>query len=121
ADLSTPLGEHIDALLDAFGLLVEEKMVAAKVWAADMPVEVLGFHVERESVRKERVERGGDLGGRVRREVRRRFERCWRLAHFKLFDFVAHSKPRAGWKSRRGGRRLGVLWPINAPRQRPFL
>ena len=35
------------------------------MWSADMPVEVLGLHVEREHVGEQRIQRTGDVPARI--------------------------------------------------------
>jgi hypothetical protein len=55
-------------------MLVEKEVVAAEMWAAHMPVEVLGLHVEREDVGQKRIERARDVAGSVGAKVGRRIE-----------------------------------------------
>ncbi len=47
ADLAGPLGQNIDAGSELVALLIEQKVVVAKMRAADVPMEILGLHVER--------------------------------------------------------------------------
>src|SRR5215218_3737643 len=56
ADLAHSLGENIDAGFNLLGLLIKEKVIAAEMRSADVPMEILGFHIQRERISKQRVE-----------------------------------------------------------------
>src|SRR4051794_23663687 len=65
-------------------------MVAAKMRAADVPVEILGLDVKRKGVGEKRVQRLRHFLDRLGREIGRRIERR-RCGHaFKLADFLTH-------------------------------
>ena len=53
------------------GLLVQEKVIVAKVRPGHVPMKVLGLEIERERVGKKKVQRAGDVAHGVRRKV------CW--------------------------------------------
>jgi hypothetical protein len=74
ADLAHPLGQDVDAALQLVALLVEQQVVVAEVRAADVPMEVLGLHIERERVGHECVERGRNLADRFGRQIGRGVE-----------------------------------------------
>ncbi len=46
ADLAGALGEDVDTAFQLLGLLVEQEMIVAEMWSADMPMEVLGLDVD---------------------------------------------------------------------------
>jgi len=50
ADLTRTLRQNIDALFNRVRLLVEQEMIAAEMRPTDVPVEVLGFDIERKSI-----------------------------------------------------------------------
>src|SRR6516164_8636557 len=52
ADLACAFGQNIDAVRELVALLIEQEVVVAKMPAADMPMEVLGLHVENGRVRR---------------------------------------------------------------------
>src|ERR1700733_634764 len=52
ADPAPALRQLVRRREDLFGLLVEQKMVVAKMRAADVPVEILGLQVERKCIRQ---------------------------------------------------------------------
>src|SRR6478672_3646963 len=45
--------------------IVEQEMIVAEMRSADMPVEVLGLHVEREHVGEQRIQRTDDVLARI--------------------------------------------------------
>ena len=51
ADLADPLGHVVGGAQDIGGLLVEQQVVVAEMRAADVPVEILGLQIERDSCR----------------------------------------------------------------------
>ena len=53
ADLARPLSDRIRYGEDLRRLLVEQQVIVAKVAPADVPVKVLGLHVNREHVGKQ--------------------------------------------------------------------
>src|SRR5215471_8267693 len=58
ADLACALGQNIDTPCELIALLIEQEVVVAEMRAADVPVEVLGLHVERKRVRDQGIQRG---------------------------------------------------------------
>jgi hypothetical protein len=90
ADLADALGQDVQALLELLGLLVEQKMVVAKVRATHVPMEVLGLYMERETVGEQRVERSRYRAHRLGRQVGRSVEPCGRPGWFEPSDSVGH-------------------------------
>src|SRR5262249_38424834 len=58
ADLACALGQNIDTPCELIALLIEQEVVVAEMRAANVPVEVLGLHVERKRVRDQGIQRG---------------------------------------------------------------
>src|SRR5262249_10464882 len=56
--LPSALGQNIDTPCELVALLIEQQVVVAEMRAADVPVEVLGLHVERKRVRDQGIQRG---------------------------------------------------------------
>src|SRR5262249_19183472 len=77
ADLACPLGQDIDAGCESVALLVEQEVVVAEMRAADVPMEVLGLHIERKRVGDQRVQRGRYFAHAVGWKVSRRIEPTW--------------------------------------------
>src|SRR6516165_1931444 len=90
ADLACPLGQNIDAGSQLVALLIEQEVVVAKMRAADMPMEVLGLHVERKRVRDQRIERGRYFAHAFGWKVSRGIEPSRSSAGFKLSHFGGH-------------------------------
>jgi len=57
ADLSHAFGQRIGHAEDLIALIVQQQMIVAEMRTRHVPMEVLGFHVEGEHVRKERGQR----------------------------------------------------------------
>jgi hypothetical protein len=55
-------------------LLVEQQVVVAEMWTADVPMKILGLEVEREAAGQDRVELRRKLAHGFRREVGRSVE-----------------------------------------------
>ncbi len=75
--LERGLANLADALRNRIGhreylvrLLIQEQVVIAKVWAAHMPVKVLGLQVKRKHVRQGGVQCSGDILGRIPFQIR---------------------------------------------------
>src|ERR1700690_487884 len=83
-DATHALRQDIYYLENLVGLLIEEEMVVPKVGAGEVPVEILRFHVERESVRYQRIQRCGDSLHRFWRQICRRRELFRRGIHLYL-------------------------------------
>src|SRR5262245_22428953 len=58
ADLACALGQNIDTPCELIALLIEQEVVVAEMRAADVPVKVLGLHVERKRIRDQGIQRG---------------------------------------------------------------
>ncbi len=78
------------------GLLVEQQMVVAEMRAADVPVEILGLHIERKGVGQQAVERRGNLLDGVVRQIGRRIQACGDPARFELSHLGAHGGTSCG-------------------------
>src|SRR5262245_6782139 len=65
-------------------------MIVPKMRSADMPVEVLGLHVEREHVGEERIQRTGDVPARVVAQIGGGGD--WRLAAVLCSRFLGHGE-----------------------------
>ena len=74
ADLAHALGEFIGGREDVICLLIEQEVIIAEVPAAHMPMEVLGFHIERETVGKQAIQRFRDFLDRVFGQIGRGIE-----------------------------------------------
>ena len=61
ADLADAFGQRVGHREQLLGLFVEHQVIVAKVRAAHVPVEVLGFQVEREHIGQHAVQGGGDV------------------------------------------------------------
>src|SRR5581483_1419347 len=61
ADLAHALRNNVGRGKNLFGLLVEQQVVVAEMRSADVPVKILGFQVQRETVGEEAVESAGDI------------------------------------------------------------
>ena len=57
ADLADALCERVGGSENLVGLLVKQQMIVAEMWTGDVPMEVLGFQVQREHVRQQDVQR----------------------------------------------------------------
>ncbi len=55
SDLSNSLGELVDSREDLFRLFVQEQVIAAEMRTTDVPVEILGLHVDRQRICQERI------------------------------------------------------------------
>src|ERR1051326_7328371 len=75
ADLACALRDRIGGGKDLSGLFVEQQMVITKMRTRNVPMEVLGLHVESEQVRKQNRQRAREIPYRVGREARRGGER----------------------------------------------
>lgn len=69
ADLADALGELVGGGEDLIGLLVEQQMIVAEMPAADVPVEILGLQIQRESIGQKHVERLRNLVDRLGRQI----------------------------------------------------
>src|SRR5262249_10871430 len=65
ADFAYTLGKDIGHRENLVGLFVEQEVVIAKMWPADVPVKVLGLQIERESIGQQCIERAGNILGGV--------------------------------------------------------
>src|SRR2546430_14069917 len=90
ADLACALGQDIDAGWELVALLVEQEVVVAEMRAADVPVEVLGLHIERKRVRDQRIQRGRYFADAVGWKVSRGIEPSRSSAGFKLSHLGGH-------------------------------
>ena len=91
---------------DVGGLLVEHQVVVAEMRAADVPMEILGLEIERESVGQEPVERLGDGLDRFVVEIGRGIERGGGLgARLELGHFVVAHGVTSGLSDMDGGSR----------------
>ena len=84
ADLAHALGQDVDAGLDLRRLLVEQQVVVAEMRPADVPMEILGLHIERKRVSQQPVERLRDLLDGFVRQIGRRVQARGRFARFEL-------------------------------------
>src|SRR5262249_38319301 len=66
------------------------EVVVAEMRAADVPVEVLGLHIERKRVRDQRIQRGRYCAHPVGWKVSRRIEPSGSSAGFKLSHLGGH-------------------------------
>src|SRR5499426_4563693 len=90
ADLACPLGQNIDASCELIALLVEQEVVVAEMRAADVPMEVLGLHVERKRVRDQGIQRGRYFAHALGWQVTRGIEPSRSSAGFKLSHLGGH-------------------------------
>jgi hypothetical protein len=74
AELAHPLGQLVGGGENRVGLLVEHQMIVAEMPAADVPVEILGFHIQREGVRQQHIERRRNFVYRGLRQIGRGVE-----------------------------------------------
>jgi hypothetical protein len=87
------LGEDVDTGFQLLALFVEQEVIVAKMWSADVPMKVLGLDVERKRIGQQRIERGPDLtDGRSAyragpgRFAVRAFSLWWSLGYLVLGD-----------------------------------
>src|SRR5262245_37798589 len=87
-------------------------MIGAKVGAAHVPVEVLGFEVERKGIGQQLIEGGGNLAHGGIGQISRRVEGGGNLAlRLEGPDFAHDEKLRARWLDRRLAREdRGTTW-----------
>src|SRR5580704_18751456 len=90
ADLAHALGKVVGGGEYLLGLLVEQQMIIAEMRAADMPMEILGLQVQRESIGQNLVELGRKLAHGVVGQIGRRIEGRADLARVEGSDFVVH-------------------------------
>jgi hypothetical protein len=76
ADLARTLGDIVGHGEDLVGLLIQQKMIVAKMAARHVPMEILGFDVEGEDVRQQSPQRGRDVPVRVGSEIGRALQFC---------------------------------------------
>lgn len=74
-NLPNTFGDRICGRKDLIGLLIQELVIVAKMWAGDVPMEVLGFQVKGKHISKQNVECGANVPRSVSLEVRGRAER----------------------------------------------
>src|SRR5713226_7243862 len=91
ADLTGPLGDIVRHSEDLLSLLVQQKMVIAKVIPSHVPVEVLGLEIKCKHIRQQSAKRIGNLFNRVAAEASRGGEGlvCW-ICEFRRITF-SHS------------------------------
>src|ERR1700704_2960392 len=92
-DLAYPLGDGIGHREQLIRLLIEQQMVITEVRATHVPVEILGFHIEREYVGQDGIHGTGDVLGRSGLEVGRRGQWSAESAH-EIFSVSFHDVPR---------------------------
>src|SRR5262245_65363201 len=80
ADLACALGQNINAGCELIALLVEQEVVVAEMRAADVPVKVLGLHVERKRIRDQGIQRGRYFAHALGWQVSRGIEPSWSSA-----------------------------------------
>ncbi len=93
-------------------MLVEQQMVVTEMRSGHVPVEVLGFEIEREHIRQHGGCAGGDVLHRVATQSCRRFQRSsatqltdWSMVLFpfwKCIVYIAHGCVGAVLARRRG-------------------
>src|SRR5439155_27084038 len=83
SDLSNSLRDWIGHREKLVGVFVGEQMVIAKVRTTHVPVEIFGFHVEREHLSQNGVHRSSDVPGRRTCEIGPRFQ--WRFTSVQKF------------------------------------
>ena len=67
ADTTDPLGKHIRHREDLIALLIQQQMIVAKMWAADMLVKILRLEIKGKCISHQRVEAGCDCIDRLGR------------------------------------------------------
>src|SRR5262249_5668319 len=90
ADLACALGQNIDTPCELIALLIEQEVVVAEMRAADVPVKVLGLHVERKRIRDQGIQRGRYFAHALGWQVSRGIEPSWSSAGFKLSHLGGH-------------------------------
>src|SRR5712672_948942 len=74
-NLPNTFGDGICGREDLIGLLIQELVIVAKMWAGDVPMEVLGFQVKGKHISKQDVECGANVPHRVWLQIRRSAQR----------------------------------------------
>jgi len=69
SDLAHALGNVIGRGKYLSCLLVEQQVIVAEVWTGDMPVKILGLHIQREHIRQKNIQCAGNVAHRIRLEV----------------------------------------------------
>ena len=69
SQFSDAFGDVVSHGENLVGMFVEQQVVITEMWAAHVPVEILGFHVQCENIRQHGVQCLLDFGDAFRREV----------------------------------------------------
>src|SRR5262245_17628993 len=88
ADLACALGQNIDTPCELIALLIEQEVVVAEMRAADLPVKVLGLHVERKRIRDQGIQRGRYFAHALGWQVSRGIEPSWSSAKHEVTPCV---------------------------------
>jgi len=75
ANLARALGDVVGHGEDLVRLLVQQQVIIAKMRARHVPVEILGFQVQREGIRQQRVQRTRDIARRIGAQAVARIKR----------------------------------------------
>jgi len=102
ADLADALGQLIDGRFDLLRLFIEEQVVAPEMRTADVPMEVLGLHIDRERVGKQSVERRRDAAHGLVGKIGRRVERRGDPVGLEPSHLAGHGAPHGVGKIARG-------------------
>jgi hypothetical protein len=95
AHVARALGKLVGSVDNLLGVFVEQRMIAAIMRSADMPVKFLGFELERKTVGQQPVRHCGNFFHRFFRKVGGRIEYCGRMvACVKGSNLVGHGGPR---------------------------
>ena len=65
ADLANPLRNIVGSGENLLALLVQHQMVVAEMRPRDVPMKIFGFQIKRKHVRKQHVERAGEVADGV--------------------------------------------------------
>ena len=84
-DLAHTFCDNVGHGEELLGVVVEEQVIIAEMMPAHVPMEIFGFQIEREHVRKDRVHRSRDIPRGFMREVRPSFQ--WRVASVQKLCF----------------------------------
>src|SRR5581483_5245930 len=90
ADLAHALRKLVGGPENLLGLFVEEQVVVAKMRAAHVPMEILGFEVERKGVGENAVQRLGNFPDRRVGQIRRCIQPRCGPARLEFSNFIGH-------------------------------